>query len=132
MIKKLIKCEKGSIIIELGIFLPLLLSLVVGYMMFINAIRSDIVLQIAAREGAREYAATHSIVRAKEAATLQVELAGMDISDIVIDTKERINSYGEKERIVVVKRPMGFHVPFVGDMDITLQRGAMFYAEKTY
>ncbi len=60
LIKKILTDEKGSAWVELAVLLPLLLMIVFGYLSYTNAIRDDLVLQMAAREGAREYSTSNS------------------------------------------------------------------------
>ena len=55
---KLISDNKGSVIIELAIFISIVASLAYGYIAIMGGIKTDVALQAAAREGAREYAST--------------------------------------------------------------------------
>lgn len=122
--KNLVKCEKGSIIVELGLLLPLLVAITYGFIMFTNVIRTDIILQVAAREGAREYAVTNDINKAKNSAILQLKMGGVDI-DIINIESENI----DKKRIIKVNKNISFYIPFAGQYDIRLKKGAVFYEE---
>lgn len=130
LIKKILTDEKGSAWVELAVLLPLLLMIVFGYLSYTNAIRDDLVLQMAAREGAREYSTSNSISKTKSVAKDILKSGGIQPDLIIIETKEIVRSAKEIERIVTVKKPVKFYIPAIGEYDISLKRGAMFYAEK--
>lgn len=56
LIIKSVKDEKGSVIIEFALTLPLILVLVFGYIFYMKGVETHIIMQTAAREGARAYA----------------------------------------------------------------------------
>lgn len=119
---RLFKCEKGSVIVELGLLVPLLAAITYGFIMFTNVVRTDIILQVAAREGAREYSVSNSSNKAINAAKLQIEMGEIDVDSVTITPKSK-----DKERIVAVNKTMTFYIPFAGPYNIELQKGAVFY-----
>ncbi len=56
IIEKFILNEKGSVIVELALTLPLILLLVFGYIFYMKGVETHLIMQTAAREGARAYA----------------------------------------------------------------------------
>lgn len=102
LIKKLIRDEKGNAIIETAVAIPMLLGLFMGLVFFTNAMRYKLVINMAAKEGARTYQVTmgnriKTINKTNEELTLgRVEGASVDID--VFGT-------------VKVVKPYGFYIP---------------------
>ena len=65
IILKLLKNNKGTMIVEVAIMFMLVTMLTTGYLYFTQAMRINTVLKIAAREGAREYSVTNNPSRDK-------------------------------------------------------------------
>ena len=56
MIKGFLKEEKGTALVELAVLMPIFLTLVFGYIFYMNAVKDTLIMQTAAREAARIYA----------------------------------------------------------------------------
>lgn len=98
--------------------------LVFGFIMFTHAMRINTVLQVAAREGARDYAKTHSQTQAVEKVKDELSIGGIDPSDADIDI-----SINGQERRVKVKLPYPIFVPFAGEYGLALKGDASFHKE---
>lgn len=105
---------------------PIVLALVFGFMMFTQAMRVNTVLQVAAREAARQYAVSDDPARAVQKARDELKLGNVDPAGATILT----NAEGA-ERKVTVKFPYGFMVPFAGKYPLTLQGSAVFRVEQS-
>ncbi|MHB1418669.1 MAG: TadE/TadG family type IV pilus assembly protein [Bacillota bacterium] len=106
---KVLKSEKGSAIVEVAVMFPLVIMLVAGFILLSQAIRLDTVLQVAAREGAREFSVTHDIVRAADKATEELTLGGVDPQKAAISVTS--NGFDRK---VVVEMPFPIYIPLAG------------------
>jgi hypothetical protein len=124
LMRRFLKNDKGSAIVEVAIMFPIILMLVFGFIMFTHAVRINTVLQVAAREGARDYAKTHNQARAVEKVKDELSMAGIDPSDVDIDI-----SVNGQERRVRVKLPYPVFVPFAGEYGLSLKGDASFHAE---
>lgn len=114
------KCEKGSVIVELAILTLVLASLALGFNYYANAIRKDIILQIAAREGARTYATTLSSGEAISAAYSELgEVDGATVTSF-------IDGY---DRGVTAETSLSFYIPLAGDYNINLEKTSVFHVE---
>lgn len=118
--KTIYKDEKGSVIVELAVLTLVLAALALGFNYFANAIRKDIILQIAAREGARTYATTQSAARAMDMASSELE----GIENVVVTSF----SHGS-DRGVRASTTLSFYIPLAGDYDLTLEKAAVFHVE---
>jgi Flp pilus assembly protein TadG len=123
---KFLKDERGNAVIEVAIMFPIVLALVFGFMMFTQAMRVNTVLQVAAREAARQYAVSNDPARAVQKAREELSLGNVDPKRATILT----NADGA-ERKVTVKFPYGFKVPFAGEYPLTLQGSAVFRVEQS-
>ena len=100
MIKKLLQDEKGSAIIETAIAIPIILGLFFGLVLFANAYRYQIVMDMAARAGAREYQITrHNYTQAVNKAQRELALGGVQATVKIYDDR------------VIVTKPYGFYIP---------------------
>ncbi len=124
IILKLLKNNKGSVIVEVAIMFMLVTMLTTGYLYFTQAMRINTVLKIAAREGAREYSVTNNPSRTRDRIKSELSLAGIDTGKVDID----VVSNGKK-RIVKVKARHGFYAPFAGEYDLDLKGGAEYILE---
>ncbi|MBO8160677.1 MAG: pilus assembly protein [Thermosipho sp. (in: Bacteria)] len=124
--KYFIKDAKGSAIVEVSIMLPIVLALVFGSIMFIQAQRTQIVLDMAAREAARDFAKTDSVSRAILKAEEELRIGGID------PDKTRItpirNGY---ERQVKIEISYPLMIPFVGKIDPKLTGHSTFHVESS-
>ena len=124
MLKKFLQNEQGSAIVEVAIMFPVILALVVGFIMFTLAVRTDTVLQTAAREAAREYAVTHNAASAREKARKELSLGGIDHKRTVIT----IDTVGYEKR-VSIEMLYPIYVPLAGGYSPTLKGVAGFHEE---
>lgn len=118
----LTKDNKGSVTIELSIFIAVICGLIFGYMAVMGGIRTSIALQIAAREGARAYAATGSASEGQIKANL--ELATMN----VIGTVPQAMVEGSGRSILITKT-YSYTIPLFGTYSTTLKGYCTFDAE---
>lgn len=122
--KRLCSDSKGSAMVEVAIMFPVVLALVFGFMWFTQAIRMTTVLQVAAREAARQYAVSDSASRAVQKARDELALGNIDRSHVSVKT------YSDKgERKVTVTMPYLIRIPFMGDYPLKLQGSAVFRLE---
>lgn len=113
-----IKNERGaSEIVETIFALQLILMLVFGMIFFIMTARDDVILESAARSGAREYGITGSEEDALIKAYDELKLGGA-----------KGNVYFEGDTLVV-SRGVGFSVPFVGNYNFGIKKRSLFYEE---
>jgi hypothetical protein len=116
--------ENGSAVVEVAIMMPLLLMLIFGSIMFIQAYRTQVVLDTAAREAAREYAVTHDSSEAREKAEIELMIGGINPDETNIIT--RVNDF---ERQVIIEMNYRFQVPFAGKYNPVLRGTASFHRE---
>jgi len=100
------KDEKGSVIIEVALMMPLLLMIVFGFIGLNKMVKDSMVVQTAAREGARHYAIFHDPDEAVEIANKELESGG--IKDATIN----IVHQPPNDRGVVVQKPFLLNIPF--------------------
>lgn len=118
------KDDNGSAIIEVAIMLPIILMLVFGFIMFTHAVRINNVLEVAAREGARTYAATDSRSLTVTKISEELKLGGVDATEPDIS----IHTDGQECR-VTVEMPYPIYVPFAGRYGLSLAGDAIFHKE---
>lgn len=123
MIKKFIKEEKGSAITEFALTLPLVLLLVFGYIFLMNGVKTHIIMQTAAREGARAYANPTSWEDNFETA---IEVAENELSANNIQGAD-VTAYADGfDRIVIIEKPYSTRFPM---KNYILRAYAVFYCE---
>lgn len=123
----LLKDNKGAMIIEVSIAILIMSALFLGYVMYTNAMRYQLVMTMAAREGAREYMVTYKkyndINKSKEDAVAktieELKLGGVNNAKVTIENKE-----------VKIKKPLAFYIPIAKDYLINLKAGAEFHEEE--
>ncbi len=119
LIKKLLKEEKGSAIIEVSIALPILLGLFMGLVFYTNAMRYKLVIDMAAKEGARTYQVTHgNISKAKTRAYEELTLGNVGGASV-----ETIPNG------VRITKPYGFYIPMFGRYLLDLKSEHQFHKE---
>ncbi|MHB1126966.1 MAG: TadE/TadG family type IV pilus assembly protein [Bacillota bacterium] len=106
---KVLKGERGSAIVEVAVMFPLILMLVAGFIMLSQAVRISTVLEVAAREGAREFSVTHDTVRAATKAKNELSIGGIDPDKATITV-----STNGSDREVVVELSFPIYIPFAG------------------
>ncbi|MHB1127559.1 MAG: TadE/TadG family type IV pilus assembly protein [Bacillota bacterium] len=106
---KVIKDENGSAIVEVAVIFPLIIMLVAGFIVLSQAVRIDTVLEVAAREGAREFSVTHDLGRATERAKNELDIGGVDPEKATISVTS--NGFDRK---VLVEFPFPIYIPFAG------------------
>jgi len=118
-----LKNNKGSATIETAVMFLLLIMLLTGFIYFINGVTVYSVLQVAAREGAREYSLSDSESKAIKKVKMELKSGGIDPKDVNISTKKIGN-----ERQMTVDTDYNFYIPIAGSYDLKLQGGATFRA----
>lgn len=126
-IKQLIKNDDGTVIVEVAFAVLIMSALFIGYVMYSNAMRYQLVMTMAAREGAREYMVTYKkyndINKSKEDAIAktksELKLGGVENTEISI-----------VEKGIEVRKPMAFYIPIADKHLINLKAGAEFHEEE--
>ena len=119
-----LRSEDGSAVVETALMLPIVLMLVFGFIAFTQAVATKVVLETAAREGARSYAVSNSAATAQ--AKVREELA---VGRINPDAAQVVAQSTGGGRAVTVTMPYSFHVPFAGGYSPTLAGSAVFKQE---
>jgi Flp pilus assembly protein TadG len=99
-----LKQKKGSATIEAAVMLPVFVSVVLGFLFFMGAIKESMALQQAAREGAIYYATYGDSYMAVEKTKKELERGGIDPQQITITPV----ASGSKKGIVVQKESKVF------------------------
>ena len=121
LIKKFFKDEKGSAIIETFVALPMLLGLFMGLVFFTNAMRYKLVVNMSAKEGAREYQVTmKNSQKAIEKTHKELTLGGVVGANVTV----------EDDGIKVVK-PYGFYIPMSNKYLLNIKAHHIFTEEIT-
>lgn len=118
MIKKLMKEEKGSALVQTAIVIPIILLMFLGLVLFSNAYRYKIVMSMAAKEGAREYAV--SMGDRDEAAKIakkELAMGGVD-ADVTVAGRK-----------VKIEKPIGVNITLFGNRKIKLKTEHEFKEE---
>lgn len=119
---KFIKNEKGSISVELAMFIAVICGLTFGYICLMNGVKTKMALQVAAREGSREYATTGDFGKGKNKAKL--ELSSMGVKDATIKTLIEGNGGS-----VTVTKDYKYSIPLFGSYNKQLKGYCSFYTE---
>lgn len=119
IIKKFIKDEKGNVLIETSVAIPMLMGLFMGLVFFTNAMRYQLVISMAAKEGAREYQVSGgndsmAINRTQQ----ELSLGYVSDADVSIEGKT-----------VKVVKPYGFYVPLSNRYLLNIQSSYEFRTE---
>ena len=122
--KKILFNEDGSSVVEVAVMMPILLMLIFGSIAIIQAQRTQVVLDMAAREAAREFSVTHSKSKAINKAEDELELGGIDPDKTTITAREK--GY---ERQVYIEMEYPFMIPWAGELKPTLRGSASFHRE---
>jgi len=122
--RRFLKNDRGSAIVEVAIMFPIILMLVFGFIMFTHAVRINTVLEVAAREGARDYAKTHNKTQTIKKVKDELSIGGISPGDASI----KISENGQ-ERRVTVELSYPIYVPFAGEYGLRLKGDASFYKE---
>lgn len=125
VIMNLTKNNKGSVTMELSIFIAVICGMIFGYMAVMNGMKTSIALQVAAREGSRSYATTGSSTKAKEKANLELLSMG-----IVGATSKTLNE--GSGRSVLIEKTYSYTIPLFGTYDTTLKGYCTFYEEPVF
>lgn len=132
MLRKLGQNQNGATLIEFAILLPVILSLIFGYISMVNIVRGQIIMQTAAREGARTYANPDVGENAQEVARQVVTQTLIDNRQRLDNIQINIYSVGRDKHVEVI-RTFAFS-PIVswlaGELHSgELQTGAVFVEE---
>jgi len=112
--KKLLKDEEGSVIVETASSIVIIMLVFLCGIYFITAYRTQIVMEMAAKEGARQFQVSKSITKT------QRELVLGNISGVNVTTS------GDR---VIVAKDMQVKIPIVGDYLFNLRASAQFRKE---
>lgn len=119
MIIEFIKDERGSSeLIETAVALQITLALILGMIFFILAAKDDVIMESAARSGAREYGITGERGAAYTKA----------YEDLEIGRVKGASVYFEGDSIVVYKK-LRFNVPFVDKYNFGIKKSSKFHRE---
>ncbi|WP_074350560.1 TadE/TadG family type IV pilus assembly protein [Proteiniborus sp. DW1] len=121
MLKKLFKDEEGNALIQTATMLPIIMGLFIGLVFFTNAARYKIVMNMAAKEAAREYQVSmgdtsEAINKAHEELALG-EVVGASVSISL------------EEGSVEIIKPYGFYIPVGGKHLLNLKAKYKFKEE---
>ena len=100
------KDEKGSVIIEVALMMPLLLMIIFGFLGLNKMVQDCVVIQTAAREGARHYAIHYNASEAIEVANKELKTGG--ITDATIS----IIHQPPNDRGMIVQKVFALKIPF--------------------
>ncbi len=121
MSKRLLN-RQGTMTIELSIIFPIFCMIAMTFVFFMHGIVLEIGMGVAAREGGREYALNHRPERAVE--KTQFVLDEFMIDKTTIHIHNRNGAMG-----IVVDRPYGIYIPFIGEKKYDLRRMMLFHPE---
>jgi len=125
-IKALIDNDKGTVIIEVSMAMIIIMGLFIGYVMYTNAMRYQLVMSMAAKEGARTYMAAYkkysdisrAVEEAKDKAESELIIGGVPGATVKVEDKE-----------VTITKPYGFYIPATNSYLLNLEAGAQFHEE---
>ena len=119
LINQFLKEERGNAIIQTAVVLPMLLGLFMGLVFYTNAMRYKLVMNMAAKEGARTYQATHgNFNKAETRANEELALGGVGDANI----EAVLNG-------IKVTKPYGFYIPAFDGYLINLKSEHQFFEE---
>lgn len=118
-IRKIIKNDTGSAIVEVAIILPLLLGLFMGLVYFTNSMRYQLIISMAAKEGARAYQASDGNMG------VAINKARQELS---IGNVKDAQVYRQGNAIIVSK-PYGFYLPYYDRYLINIRAKHSFMEE---
>lgn len=112
--------KKGAAMVETAIALPILVMIVFGFLYFTMIIKDTLVIQTAAREGARHHAVYHDPLGAVAAA--EEELSRGQVDDAVITP-----TFGHDYLGVKVEKDVVLSIPFADLQVFTISREVMIH-----
>ena len=120
----MLKDKRGTIVIELVLAFPMLLAVMFIFLAHMQAQSHLVGMSAAAREGAREYAYTHSasegIDRAEEV------LMEYSLQNVTVKSSRAGNAVR-----ITVERPYQIGIPFLGGKTYQLHRTYTVHEEST-
>lgn len=122
--ERLLRSEKGTVVVEVAVMFMVVVLIAAGYVSFVQAMRINTAVKIAAREGARDYSITNNASSARERAKSELALAGIDPSKVDIEV-----SRSGKKRTLTIRAKHGFYIPFAGSYTFDLGGGAEYIME---
>lgn len=125
--KRFIKNKKGAAMVEVAIVLPILTMIVFGFIYFTIVMKETLVIQTAAREGARNHAVYAEPLEAR--AVAEDELSRGQVSGAVA-----IPTFGHEHRGMRVEKDIVLSIPFADIHTFTISREVMIHpaAEATW
>lgn len=126
-IKYLFMNNNGSMVVEVSIAIMIVLGLFIGFIAYTNAMRYQLVMSMAAREGARTYMITYKkygdIDRSRNEARERAE------EELIIGgVPGAVVSFSDKEVRITIN--YGFTIPFSDNNVLSLSAGAEFHEEE--
>lgn len=112
--RKLLKDDKGSVIIETSLAIVLIMLVFLCGICFLDAYRTKIVMEMAVKEGARQYQVS------QDTSNTNKELELGNISGVNVSTN------GNR---IVVEKNLKIHMPIVGEYLFDLKASAEFRKE---
>lgn len=123
MFEKFIKDERGSAITEFALTIPLVLILVFGYIFFMKGVETHIIMQTAAREGARAYA---NPIYGVDMNIYSIAVANRELLENNIKGATVIADSEGLSRVVKIEKPYATRFPL---NKFTLRAYSVFYCE---
>ncbi|HEX6328346.1 MAG TPA: TadE/TadG family type IV pilus assembly protein [Jiangellaceae bacterium] len=119
------RADRGAVMVELALVLPVLLMLLVGIIEFGRAYNLQLTLQSAAREGAREAALGRELGEVETAVRDSARPHLLDAGAVDL-SQATCPEVGDAQAVVEVTETFTFGIPFVDLADVDLTgRGAM-------
>lgn len=119
ILRKFKKNQKGAALIETAIFLPILTMLVFGMLYFAQVIKDSLVMQTAAREGARSFAVYHDPQKAVNVVREELSNGKVDADIYTINEPP--------DRGVVVQKDVILSIPFADLRVFTLRNEVIMH-----
>lgn len=119
--------DRGAVMVEFALILPLLLMLVIGIIQFGFALNAQVAIQAAAREGARVAAVGGDGMAAAEDSLGEMP----QVADFAVDPIDPCSSSVDDDDVVVrVSAQYPFSIPFVPNLgSVTLRATAKMRCE---
>jgi len=118
-----IKEEKGSATVEAAILIPLLLTIFLAFIFLNNIVKETMVLESAAKEGAKTYAMTGNISMAINTAKNEVKKGGIKPENVIITPLSKGDSRGMR----VIKETLLIKIVNFLSVEKSSIKGEMYY-----
>lgn len=119
LIKRFLKDEKGNALIETAVSIPMLMGLFMSLVFFTIAMRYQLVISMAAKEGAREYQVSMGDEgKARSRAYQELSIGRVIGANVSINGDE-----------VTVTKPYGFYIPLANKYLLNIKSTHVFKKE---